>query len=202
MDGEYYSTTSGGYTWGLVGFFGRVNYAYAGRYLAEVSARYDGSSKFPSSSQRGFFPSASVGWRLSEEPWLKPHVGGWLDNFKIRASIGSLGNANIDPYQYLETMTASDSASIAKSSVIINGQNVPYTSVPSLIPDDITWEKVDHLQHRPRPRSVQQPAFVHRRLLPPQHHRPLHRRPEPPAGTRQRRALRQLRQPARPRAGS
>lgn len=141
-DGEYYSTTSGGYTWGLVGFFGRVNYAYAGRYLAEVSARYDGSSKFPSSSQWGFFPSASVGWRLSEEPWLKPHVEGWLDNFKVRASIGSLGNANIDPYQYLETMTASGSASIAKSSVIINGQNVPYTSVPSLIPDDITWEKV------------------------------------------------------------
>ena len=142
MDGEYYSTTSGGYNWGLVGFFGRVNYAYAGRYLAEVSARYDGSSKFPSSSQWGFFPSASVGWRLSEEPWLKPHVEGWLDNFKVRASIGSLGNANIDPYQYLETMTASGSASIAKSSVIINGQNVPYTSVPSLIPDDITWEKV------------------------------------------------------------
>lgn len=86
MDGEYYSTTSGGYTWGLVGFFGRVNYAYAGRYLAEVSARYDGSSKFPSSSQWGFFPSASVGWRLSEEPWLKPHVEGWLDNFKVRAA--------------------------------------------------------------------------------------------------------------------
>ena len=142
MDGEYYSTTSGGYTWGLVGFFGRINYAYAGRYLVELSARYDGSSKFPANSQWGFFPSASVGWRLSEEPWLKPHVEGWLDNFKIRASIGSLGNANIDPYQYLETMTATNSASIAKSSVIINGQNVPYTSVPDLIPDDITWEKV------------------------------------------------------------
>ena len=142
MDGEYYSTTSGGYTWGLVGFFGRINYAYAGRYLVELSARYDGSSKFPANSQWGFFPSASAGWRLSEEPWLKPHVEGWLDNFKIRASIGSLGNANIDPYQYLETMTATNSASIAKSSVIINGQNVPYTSVPDLIPDDITWEKV------------------------------------------------------------
>ena len=84
-----------GYTWGLVGFFGRINYAYAGRYLVELSARYDGSSKFPANSQWGFFPSASVGWRLSEEPWLKPHVEGWLDNFKIRASIGSLGNANI-----------------------------------------------------------------------------------------------------------
>ena len=60
MDGEYYSTTSGGYTWGLVGFFGRINYAYAGRYLVELSARYDGSSKFPANSQWGFFPSASL----------------------------------------------------------------------------------------------------------------------------------------------
>jgi TonB-linked SusC/RagA family outer membrane protein len=142
MDGEYYTATSGGYTWGLVGFFGRVNYAYDNRYLIEVSARYDGSSKFPKNSQWGFFPSASLGWCISEEPWFKPLVAGWMDNMKIRGSIGSLGNANIDPYQYLETMIATGSQSIAKSSVIINSQNVAYTSVPSLIPDDITWEKV------------------------------------------------------------
>ncbi len=142
MDGEYYTTTSDGYTWGLVGFFGRVNYAFDNRYLIEVSARYDGSSKFPANSQWGFFPSASLGWRLSEEPWFKPVAGRWLNEFKVRGSIGSLGNANIDPYQYLETMAATTDASIAKSSVIINGKNVAYTSVPNLIPDDITWEKV------------------------------------------------------------
>ncbi len=136
MDGEYHSTTSGGHTWGLVGAFARANYSYDGRYLVEASARYDGSSKFPTNSQWGFFPSASIGWRISEEPWLKPHVQSWLDNFKLRASFGSLGNANISPYQYLETM------SIGKTSVIINGQRVPYTTVPDLIPDDITWEKV------------------------------------------------------------
>lgn len=63
-------------------------------------------------------------------------VAGWnLEDYDYRAQ-------KTDPYQYLETMTATNSASIAKSSVIINGQNVPYTSVPDLIPDDITWEKV------------------------------------------------------------
>ena len=134
MDGEYYSTTSGGYTWGLVGFFGRVNYAYAGRYLAEVSARYDGSSKFPSSSQWGFFPSASVGWRLSEEPWLKPHVEGWLDNFKIRLSAGSMGNGNIDPYKYIDYMT------LKSSTVVIGNALGTYTVAPGAIPLSLTWE--------------------------------------------------------------
>lgn len=131
--------------YGARGAFGVILITTKNPEKGKVRVSYNGSVSLHRrtvSSQWGFFPSASVGWRLSEEPWLKPHVEGWLDNFKVRASIGSLGNANIDPYQYLETMTASGSASIAKSSVIINGQNVPYTSVPSLIPDDITWEKV------------------------------------------------------------
>ncbi|MDD3968543.1 MAG: TonB-dependent receptor [Proteiniphilum sp.] len=136
MDGDYISATSGGNTWGLMGVFSRVNYSYDERYLAEISTRYDGSSKFPVNSQWGFFPSASLGWRLSEEPWFKGSSDNWLDNLKFRASVGSLGNANISPYQYLETM------SISKSSVLINGTNSPYTGAPSLIPDDITWEKV------------------------------------------------------------
>lgn len=184
MDGEYYSTTSGGYTWGLVGFFGRVNYAYAGRYLAEVSARYDGSSKFPSSSQWGFFPSASVGWRLSEEPWLKPHVEGWLDNFKVRASIGSLGNANIDPYQVPRDHDRFGQR--LDRQVVGHHQRPERTLHVGAQPDPRRHHlgKGHHLQHRPRPRPVPQPAFVHRRLLPPQYDRPLHRRPEPPAGTR------------------
>ena len=134
MDGEYYSTTSGGYTWGLVGFFGRINYAYAGRYLVELSARYDGSSKFPANSQWGFFPSASVGWRLSEEPWLKPHVEGWLDNFKIRLSAGSMGNGNIDPYKYIDYMT------LKSSTVVIGNALGTYTVAPGAIPLSLTWE--------------------------------------------------------------
>ena len=133
MDGEYYSTTSGGYTWGLVGFFGRVNYAYAGRYLAEVSARYDGSSKFPENSKWGFFPSASVGWRLSEEKFMA-WSDRWLDNFKIRLSAGSMGNGNIDPYKYIDYMT------LKSSTVVIGNTLGTYTVAPGAIPLSLTWE--------------------------------------------------------------
>ncbi|MBL1410171.1 SusC/RagA family TonB-linked outer membrane protein [Sphingobacterium sp. C459-1T] len=136
MDGEYYSTLSGGNTWGLIGLFSRINYNFHNRYIAEISFRYDGSSKFPKDSQWGFFPSASLGWNLSEESFLKERTASWLNNFKIRGSVGSLGNANISPYQFLETLT------FAKSSVLINGNRVPYTDAPSLIPEGITWETV------------------------------------------------------------
>lgn len=136
MDGDYYSTTSGGNSWGLVGFFGRANYAYKSRYLLEFSARYDGASKFPTNSQWGFFPSGSLGWRLSEEQWVRSLDPGykWLSNFTVRASVGSLGNANVSPYKFLQLM------GIDKTSVLIDGTRIPYTEMPSTIPDDITWE--------------------------------------------------------------
>ena len=137
MDGEYYSALSGGNTWGLVGLFSRINYSFRNRYLAEFSFRYDGSSKFPKNSQWGFFPSASLGWLMSEENWFKNSgISDVINNLKFRASMGSLGNANISPYQFLEVMNFS------KSSVLIDGNKVPFTDVPSLIPDDITWEKI------------------------------------------------------------
>ncbi|WP_295939795.1 TonB-dependent receptor [uncultured Alistipes sp.] len=142
MDGDYHSVASGGNTWGMVGFFGRANYSYDGRYLAEISGRYDGTSKFPEKSWWDFFPAASVGWRVSEEPWLRPHVEKWLDNFKIRASVGTTGNANIAPYQFMEFMQATASNSIDKTGVIINGKKVPYTSASGIVPDDITWETI------------------------------------------------------------
>ena len=133
MDGEYYSTTSGGYTWGLVGFFGRINYAYAGRYLVELSARYDGSSKFPSNQVWGFFPSASAGWRISEEGFMEG-ARTWLDNLKLRFSVGSAGNGAVDPYKYLSIM------SINKSSVLMDGQYFSYTAAPGMQPKSLTWE--------------------------------------------------------------
>jgi len=136
MDGEYYSTTSGGNTWGLIGLFSRINYSFLRRYMAEFSFRYDGTSKFPKNSQWGFFPSASLGWMVSQENWFRDMLGDYISSMKIRASIGALGNANISPYQFLEVM------SFNKSSVLIDGQKASYTQVPSLVPDDITWEKI------------------------------------------------------------
>ena len=80
--------------------FGRVTYAYGNRYLAEVNLRYDGSSRFARRSRWGFFPSVSVGWRISEEEFLK---GRGVDNLKLRASWGQLGNNSIGNYDYLST---------------------------------------------------------------------------------------------------
>lgn len=78
---------------------GRFTYAYAGKYLVEFAFRYDGSSKFASGSQWGFFPSAQVGWRISEESFLQ-HVR-WIDNLKIRVSYGKMGDDSCADYQFI-----------------------------------------------------------------------------------------------------
>lgn len=135
MASDEYGVEDRGHDKSMVGFFGRVNYTLLNRYIVEVAARYDGSSLFPSYSQWGFFPSASVGWRLSEEPWMK-WAKSWMNNFKLRANVGSLGNATIDPYSFLELM------GVSKSTKLINGEKVPYTTAAAIIPDNLTWETV------------------------------------------------------------
>lgn len=80
----------------LLSVLSRINYSYADRYLASVSFRADGSSKFGPDNQWGFFPSVSVGWRLSEEPWMKDQA--WLNQLKIRGSWGLTGNNDIQNY--------------------------------------------------------------------------------------------------------
>ncbi|MDL2303015.1 TonB-dependent receptor [Dysgonomonas sp. OttesenSCG-928-D17] len=82
------------------GLVGKFNYDYKGKYLAEFSFRYDGSSKFPKDSRWGFFPSASVGWRLSEEEFIKKAIP-FADNLKIRASYGKMGDDSAAKYQFL-----------------------------------------------------------------------------------------------------
>ncbi len=126
----------GNASYGLVGFFGRINYTLLNRYIFELSARYDGSSKFPTSQKWGFFPSGSLGWRLSEEPWMQ-WSRGVVDNLKLRGNYGALGNANIRAYQYLETI------GISKSDVLFNGAKVPVAGTPTNVPDGLTWEKVN-----------------------------------------------------------
>ena len=91
-----------GYT--LVSFFGKVNYTYADRYLASVTMRYDGSSRFGRNNRYGTFPSVSLGWRISEESFMKGLD--WLDNLKLRASWGQTGNqeiSNIARYTIFES---------------------------------------------------------------------------------------------------
>lgn len=83
---------------GLISFFGRVNYSYADKYLLSVSARTDGSSKFAVENKWAFFPTVSAAWRLSEENFLKDVS--FLDELKIRGSIGLTGQQNFGVYQW------------------------------------------------------------------------------------------------------
>ena len=93
---------TGGTSWysGNIGYVGRLNYNYSGKYLAEASFRYDGSSNFPPGSRWGFFPSVSAGWRISEESFIKNNVS-FIENLKLRASWGILGDDAGGGVQYL-----------------------------------------------------------------------------------------------------
>lgn len=83
-------------------YFGRINYDYAGKYLAEFLWRADGSYIFPSNRRFGFFPGASLGWRVSKENFWAP-LQDVVSDFKIRASWGRTGNDRITPYQFLSS---------------------------------------------------------------------------------------------------
>lgn len=91
--------------WGLISGFFRFNYGYKDRYLFELNARYDGSSRIASQSRWGVFPSFSLGWRVTEEDWVKDLQWNWLNSLKLRGSWGLLGNQNIDLYSYYALIT-------------------------------------------------------------------------------------------------
>ena len=132
--GDNITTYSYETRWRTAGFFGRVNYAYDERYLLELNGRYDGSSKFPPAQQWGFFPSVSAAWRISQEPWfqINPAI---LSNAKFRFSWGELGNGNMDAYSYMERF------GFGNLSYIIDGKSKHRTtSIPSQVPDGLTWE--------------------------------------------------------------
>ena len=116
-------------------YFGRLNYDYANRYLLELNGRYDASSKFPSGSRWGFFPSLSVGWRVMEESFMEP-LRDYIPEFKIRGSIGTVGNQNIDPYQFVPSMESE------KSKWLDNNTQPITLKQPGLVSGNFTWETV------------------------------------------------------------
>ena len=126
----------------LRGVFYRVNYIFNDRYLVEANGRYDGTSRFPKDDRFGFFPSFSVGWRISEESFMSG-TSGWLDNLKLRASYGTLGNQIIKDgdtqiyYPYIPTM------GIGTSPIMLSaGARSPYVSAAGLVSPTLTWETV------------------------------------------------------------
>lgn len=121
----------------LRGAFYRLNYNYKERYLIELNGRYDGSSRFPQSSRFGFFPSFSAGWRISNESFM----GGtsrWLDNLKLRASYGTLGNQLLGNnfYPYVATMGS------GQSPYMFAGGTIPIVTAAGLVSPSLTWETV------------------------------------------------------------
>lgn len=95
------TNSGGGSDWVIQSIFGRAQYNYSERYLAEVTMRYDGSSRFPTNSRYAFFPSGALGWRVSEESFFKENEKlSFINNLKLKASAGILGNNNIGNYAY------------------------------------------------------------------------------------------------------
>lgn len=115
----------------LVSYFGRLNYDYAGKYLAEASFRYDGSSRFAQGQRWGFFPSLSAGWRISEENFLKGNSV--ISNLKLRGSWGQLGNQNIPLFSYVDGVSIGRNYSFGGT--IVSGAAVSQVADP-----DVTWE--------------------------------------------------------------
>jgi TonB-linked SusC/RagA family outer membrane protein len=134
LDKDNYGTASQG---GRKGVITRFNYDYQGRYLVELNSRLDASPKFPSTTRWGFFPSASVGWRISEEPFLKNKLP-FLNNLKLRASYGKLGYDNIGNFQYLQNYSVTSQYIFdGASNTLAKGIRADALANPS-----ITWEKI------------------------------------------------------------
>jgi TonB-linked SusC/RagA family outer membrane protein len=120
----------------LSGLFWRLNYDYKNKYLVQVNQRYDGSSKFPKNHRFGLFPSASIGWVVTEENFVKENVK-LLSTLKLRASLGEVGNQAIDPYRFTPTLPK-------YQPYWLNGTGSYLTSLnsPELVSSDFTWETV------------------------------------------------------------
>ncbi|ERI88727.1 TonB-dependent receptor plug domain protein [Bacteroides pyogenes F0041] len=126
-----------GYDWAIMSFFGRFTYNYDQRYLFESTVRYDGSSRFPSDSKFGLFPSVALGWRLSEETFFKESESlNFINNLKLKASYGTLGNNNIGNYPYQSTYTLNKSMNYIFGGVYTQG-----AAVTTYVDPRLKWEK-------------------------------------------------------------
>ena len=124
--------------WATMGIFGRVNYAYDNRYLAEFSIRRDGSSRFIGNKRWGVFPSFSAGWNIANEAFFKS-LAKTIQVLKLRVSWGSLGNTNI---KQLYPWFLNQPVSAASSGWLLNGERQNIANVPGLVSPNLTWERI------------------------------------------------------------
>ena len=114
--------------------FGRFNYDYKNKYLFEANIRYDGSSKFATGHKWGTFPSFSTGWRISEENFMKDHIR-WIDELKLRASWGQLGNEKI-----WSSYAGTDILSVDSANYVWNNQMYTGSALAYVANKDLSWE--------------------------------------------------------------
>lgn len=128
-----YDNWGSSYNFTRKSYLGRFVYNFNEKYLAEIQMRVDGSSIFPEGNQYGFFPSVSAGWRISEEPWFENAVS-FIDDLKLRASYGKLGNDNVGQFQYYDNYSFNNR-------YVIGGDVATGIDLTKLGNPNITWEE-------------------------------------------------------------
>ena len=121
----------GSYHFTRQSYISKVGYNYKEKYLAEVQMRVDGSSTFPAGNRYGYFPSVSAGWRISNESFF--HAG-FINDLKLRASYGALGNDNVGLFQYLNNYSFNNQ-------LVLGSNIVPGLDLTKLANPSIHWEE-------------------------------------------------------------
>ena len=129
--------------WSLASFFGRASYNYNEKYMAQFTLRADGSSNFAPGHRWGYFPSASIGWVVTNESFMEG-TKSWLDFLKLRASWGQNGNQSIDNFQYL--MTFGFSAASGYYYGVGNHESPTTGAYANVLQNpDVTWETSEQI---------------------------------------------------------
>jgi len=123
-------TGGGAGHWALLSYFGRFNYGFSEKYLLTGTLRVDGSSRFSPNNRYGFFPSAALAWRLSNEEFIKNIEA--IDNFKLRVGVGEVGNQEIGLYSYL--------ANLRNTNVVFGDQLITGFVPDNIANPNVRWE--------------------------------------------------------------
>lgn len=133
-----WDVTGGQGEYAIAGVFARINYDYMEKYLFEMSGRFDGTSRFDAAHRWGFFPSASAGWKFSEEDFMEE--ADWLNVGKLRFSYGVLGNQQVGLYDFIRKMN------LGKANWLFDSDTQFGSSATLTAPNagDLSWETTRH----------------------------------------------------------
>ncbi len=136
---DTYSSTSAYTEWSMLSYAARLNYSYAGKYMATATVRWDGSSRFADGNRWGCFPSAALAWRISEEDFME-NTKAWLSNLKLRASYGKTGNNYTQGTNYPTSVTV-QGGTLYYGFTDGSGNAVYYPS--GIVNRNLSWETTD-----------------------------------------------------------